>query len=91
MFLVSSGVWLVFWEDVLGVAFKLVGFNVSSVPNEVLEEFVAVLLLYDDASGLDDILNVLNKFATFGTELVLVDRGMIENVFQRVVDLSVIW
>ena len=90
MFLVSSGVWLVFWEDVLGIAFKLVGFNVSSVPNEVLEELVAILVFHDDASGLDDILNILNKLATFGTEPLLVDRGMVENIFQSVVDLSVV-
>jgi len=90
LFFVSGSVRLVFWEGVLGVSFKLFGVNVPSVPNEVLEELVAVLFLHDDASGLDDVLGVLNEFTTFGTELVLVDRGMVENVFQRVVDLSVV-
>jgi hypothetical protein len=90
LFLISSGVWLLFWEDVLRVSFKLVGVNVSGMPNEVLEELVAVLILHDDASGLDDILGVLNKFATFGAELVLVDRRMVEKIFQRVVDLSIV-
>lgn len=74
MFLISGGVWLIFWEDILRVSFKLFSVNVSSVPNEVLEELVAVLLLHDDASGLDDVLGVLNEFTTVGTELVLVDR-----------------
>lgn len=60
------------------------------MPNEVLEELVAVLLLHDDASGLDDVLSILNEFTTVGTKLVLVDRGMVENIFQRVVDLSVV-
>ena len=60
------------------------------MPNEVLEELVAVLLLHDDASGLDDVLGILNEFTTVGTKLVLVDRGMVENIFQRVVDLSVV-
>lgn len=60
------------------------------MPDEVLEELVTVLLLHDDASGLDDISDILNEFATFGTEFVLVDRGMVEDVIQRVVDLSVV-
>jgi len=90
LFLIGGSVWLIFWEDILGVSFELVGINVSSVPNEVLEEFVAVLLLHHDASGLDDVLGVLNEFTTIGTELFLVDRGMVENIFQRVVDLSVV-
>jgi hypothetical protein len=90
LFLISSSVWLLFGEGIFGIPFELVGVNVSSVPNEVLEELVAVLLLHDDASGLDDIFDILNKLATFGTELVLVDRGMVEDVFQRVVDLSVV-
>ena len=90
LFLISSGVCLLFGENVFGIPFKLVSVNVSSVPDEVLEELVAVLFVHNDASGLDDILGVLNKFATLGTELSLVDRGMIEDVFQRVVDLSVV-
>ena len=60
------------------------------MPDEVLEELVAILLVHDDAGGLDDIFDVLNKFATVGAKLILVDRGMIEDVFQRVVDLSVV-
>ena len=60
------------------------------MPDEVLEELIAVLLLHNDASGLDNIFDILNESATFGAELVLVDRGMAENVFQRVVDLSVV-
>lgn len=79
-----------FGGDIFGIPFKLISFNVSSVPDEVLEELVAVLLAHDDASGLDDVSDVLNKFLAFGTKLVLVDRGMIADVFQRVVDLSVV-
>ena len=90
LFPISSSVWLLFGEDIFGVSLKLVGINVSSVPNEVLEELVTVLLFHDDASGLDDILGILNKFTTFGTELVLVDRGMAENIIQGVVNLSVV-
>lgn len=90
LFFISSNVWLLFGENVFGIPFKPVAVNVSSVPNEVLEELVAVLLLHNDASGLDDIFGILNEFATFGAKLVLVDRGMIEDVFQRVVDLSVV-
>ena len=89
-FLVSSNVGPVLWEDIFGIPFKPIGFNISSVPDEVLEEFVAVLVLHDDTSGLDDISNVLDEFLTFGTKPVLVDRGMIEDIIQRVVDLSVV-
>jgi len=90
LFPISSSVWLVFGEDVFGITFEFVGVNVSSVPYEVLEELVAILLLHNDTSGLDDILDILNKFATFGAEFFLVDRGMVENILQRVVDLSVV-
>ena len=50
------------------------------MPNKVLEELVAVLLLHDHPSGFDDIFHILDELATFGAELVLVDRGMIEDV-----------
>lgn len=76
-------------EDVLRVTLEPTGVNVPGMPDEVLEEFVAILLLDNDASGLDDILHILNEFATFGAEFILVDRGMVEDIFQRVVDLSV--
>ena len=89
-FLVSSGVGLALRKDIFGVPFEFIGFNVPGVPDEVLEELVAVLLVDDDASGLDDIFDVLNKFATVGAKLVLVDRRMTEDVFQRVVDLCVV-
>jgi len=89
LFLVTS-VGFVLWEDIFGIPFEFTGFNVSGVPDEVLEELVVVLLVHDDASGPDDILDIPNKFATFRAELVLVDRGMIEDIFQRVVDLSVV-
>jgi len=88
-FLVGS-VGLILRKDIFRVRFKFIGFNVSSVPDEVLEELVAILLVHDDARGLDNIFDVLNKFATVGTKLVLVDRGMSENIFQGVVDLSVV-
>ena len=81
---------MVLGEDIFGVPLEFIGFNVSSVPDEVLEELVVVLLVHDDAGGLDDIFDVLNKFATVGAKLVLVDRGMVEDVFQRMVDLSVV-
>lgn len=90
LFLISSDIRLLFGEDVSGVSFELLSVNVSGMPNEVLEELVAILLLHNDTSGLDDVLDILNKPATVGTELVLVDRGMVENIFQRVVDLSVV-
>jgi hypothetical protein len=90
LFLVSGSVWLRVGESVFGIPFKPVGFNVSSVPDEVLEELVAVLLVDDDAGGLDDIFYILDEFATFRAELVLVDRGMVEDIFQRVVDLGVV-
>jgi hypothetical protein len=65
LFLVSGSVWLRVGESVFGIPFKPVGFNVSSVPDEVLEELVAVLLVDDDAGGLDDIFYILDEFATF--------------------------
>lgn len=88
LFLVGSSV--LFGDDIFGITSKLISFHVSSVPDEVLEEFVAVLLAYDDASRLDDIFDILDKFAAFGAESVLVDRGIIEDIFQRVVDLIVV-
>ena len=60
------------------------------MPDKVLEELVAILLAHDDASGLDDIFEVLDEFATVRTKLVLVDRGVVEDIFQRVVDLGVV-
>ena len=90
LFFISNYVWLLLGEGIFWIPFEFVGVNVSSVPNEVLEELVAVLLLHDQSSGLNDIFGILNKFAAFGTELVLLDRGMVEDVAQRVVDLSII-
>lgn len=81
---------LLFGEGIFRIPFKLVGVDVPSVPNEVLEELVTVLILDDDASGLDDIFDILNELATFGTEFALVDRGMVEDIIQRMVDLSVV-
>ena len=89
LFLLRS-VGLVSREDIFRVSFKLIGFDISSMPDEVLEELVAILLVHDDAGGLNDIFDVLNKFATVGAKLFLVDRGMTEDVFERVVDLSVV-
>ena len=60
------------------------------MPNKVLQELITVLLFHDDACGLDDVFDILNELATFGAELVLVDRGMVEDVVQRVVDLGVV-
>jgi hypothetical protein len=90
LFLIRGSVWLLFGEGVFGVSFKLVGIDVSSVPDEILEELVAVFFLNNEASGLDDVLNVLDKLATVRTELVLVDRRMVENIVQRVVDLGIV-
>jgi hypothetical protein len=90
LFLISSAAWLPFREEVFGVPLKLVGFNISSVPDEVLEKLVAVLLVHDDSGGLNDIFDILDELATLGTKLVLVDRGMIDDVFQCVVDLSIV-
>jgi len=90
LLLIGSGVWLLFGEDIFRVPFELVGVEVSSVPDEVLEEFVTVLFLHDDASCLDDIFDVLNQFTTFGTKLVLVDRRMVEDIVQCMVDLGVV-
>jgi len=90
LFFISGGVWLFFRENVFGIPFELIGINVPSVPDEVLEELVVVFILHNDAGGLDDIFNILNKFATVRTKLVLVDRGMVEDIFQRVVDLGVV-
>ena len=90
LFLVGSSVWLVFGEDIFGITFKPISFNVSSMPDEVLEELVTILLVHDDASCLDDIFGVPDKLATFGTELVLVDRRVLEDIFQGVIDLSVV-
>lgn len=90
LFFISSGVWLLFGEDIFWITFQFVGVNVTSVPYEVLEQLVVVLVLYDDASGLDDIFEILNELSTFGAELALIDRGMVESIVQRVVDLSVV-
>jgi len=90
-FFLVRDVGLILGEGIFGIPFKLIGLDVSSVPDEVLEELVAVLLFHDDTGGLDDIFDVLNEFATIGAKLVLVDRGMIEDIVQRVVDLSVVW
>ena len=90
MFFIGCGIWLIFGEDVFGIAFKPVWINVPGMPDKVLEELVAILLAHDDASSLDDIFEVLDKFATIRTKLVLVDRGVVEDIFQRVVDLGVV-
>ena len=60
------------------------------MPDEILKKLVAVFFLHNDASGLDDILNILDKFATIRTELILVDRGIFENMVQRVIDLGIV-
>lgn len=90
LFLIGGSVWLLFGEDIFRVSFKLVRIDVSSVPDEILKKLVAVFFLHNDASGLDDILNILDKFATIRTELILVDRGIFENMVQRVIDLGIV-
>lgn len=90
LFLITGSVWLLFGKGIFRVSFELVGIDVPSVPDEILEKLVAVFFLDNDASGLNDVPDVLDKFATVGTELVLVDRRMVENIVQRVVDLGVV-
>ena len=90
LFIISSSVWLILREDIFGVPFEPVCVDVSGIPDEVLEELVAVLILHNDASGLDDFVDILNELATFGTKLLLFNKGMVEDIVQHVVDLSVV-
>jgi hypothetical protein len=45
----------------------------------------------NETGSLDDVFGILDKFTAIGAELVNVDWGMIENVFQSVINLIVVW
>ena len=90
LFFIGGDIWQLLGKGIFGIPFQLIDVDVASVPDKILEELITVLLVHNNAGGLDDVFDVLNEFATFGTELLLVDRGMVEYVVQRVVDLGVI-
>jgi len=44
------------------------------MPDEVLEEFVGVLVLDNEICGLDDLANILNELESLGREFVFRGR-----------------
>ena len=80
---------LVDWDDLVRVLLCTADVNIAGVPDEVLEEFIGVLLLDDETRGVDDVTGILDQLLAIVGELPGVDRGVLENVCEGAVDLLV--
>lgn len=74
----------------VSVDLGLVEVGLGGVPDEVLEELVGVLVLDDQASGLDDVARVGDEFLAVGRELIHLDGRVGVDVAQSLVDLLVV-
>ena len=63
--------------------------RMAGMPDELLEELVRVLLFDHDAEGLDDFARVVDKFAAFRRELILVNGRVVFDVLEGLIDLLV--
>ena len=61
------------------------------MPDKILEQFVSILLQHHETGGFDDVLGILDEFTTIGAQLIDIKRGVVEDIFQRIVDLIIIW
>jgi hypothetical protein len=61
------------------------------VVDGVLEELVGVLLDNHHSHSLDNIPEVFNQDSSFRRELLEVDGGGVDDVFEDLVDLSIVW
>ena len=73
-----------------GGCFGAVYIYITGVPDEVLKEFIGILLLHDETGGFDDIAGILDKSLSIGRQLVDVNGFSISEIRQRLVDLGVI-
>lgn len=71
--------------------FQTVGVNALRMPDKVLEKLVGVLLFDDQACGLDDISDILNKLLAVWRELGDVHGGVVEDIRKSVMNLGVGW
>jgi hypothetical protein len=70
------------WLEVLSV-------DIAGMPNEVLEQFIGVLLLDHHASCADDLAGILDELLSLRRELVDVDGGVVKDMLKSLVDLSI--
>ena len=62
---------------------------VVGIPQEVLEDLIRILLLNHEAASLNDIAAILNEFLAVWRELSLIHDRVVENIFERSIDLLV--
>lgn len=75
--------------DFRGVFLGGADINLASVPDEVLEKLVCILLLDDQLSSLNNITGILNEPLAFGREGMNVDWRMFQDIVKGIVDLLV--
>jgi hypothetical protein len=63
--------------------------HTACIPQEVLEQFVWILLPNNDAGSLNDIATVLDKFTTLRRKLILIYGRLFEDISQGGVNLAV--
>lgn len=91
MVLILSHLFLVDRNKVVRVLLNAVCVDATGIPHEFLEELIVILLLYHLACRFYNVADILNELLAIGRELVDVDKGVITDVGEGVVDLFVIW
>jgi len=90
LFAVCFGFKTVLWYF-FGQAARLqtVGVNTLGVPDEILEKLVGVLLIDHHTSSVDDVARLLDEPFAVGREFVEIDWGVLDDISQGFVNLSV--
>lgn len=68
---------------------QLIGVDSLSVPDEILEKLVGVLVLHDQASSVDYFARVLDQSSALRREFVDIDGRMLSDISQCLVDLNI--
>jgi len=59
------------------------------MPNEILQQFVCILVLQDETGGVNDLTEILDELAALRRKLVDVERRVIPNIFKASIKLLV--
>jgi hypothetical protein len=86
---VVLGFRLVGREDLARILLHTSKVLVVGIPHEVLEDLIRILLPDHEAGSLDDIAVILNEFLTVCRKLGLIHDRVVEDIFERGVDLLI--
>jgi len=59
------------------------------MPNEILQQFVCILVLQDETGGVNDLTEILDELAALRRKLVDVERRVIPNIFKTCIKLPI--